>query len=158
MAEGRWARAFFEDAMTQETDDCIVWPFSTTGGGYPKLTIDKRDVAAHRLVCERTYGPPPAGMHAAHGPCGNTRCINKRHLSWKTPKENVGDDRLRDGTRTYARGEINGHARLTERDVREIRQRWDTGESTRQQLATAFGVSLGHLNSILRGTFWKEAV
>ncbi|WP_292637037.1 hypothetical protein [Mesorhizobium sp.] len=46
-----------------------------------------------RLVCEEVHGPPPSPDHEAAHSCdnGDLGCATKRHLSWKTPKENTAD-------------------------------------------------------------------
>lgn len=52
-------------------------------------------------------------------------------------------------------GENNGHARLREREVREIRKRAAEGE-TQEVLAAAFGVDDSHISLIVRRKRWKH--
>lgn len=55
-----------------------------------------------RVVCERVNGPAPTEKHeTAHG-CGNSWCVNKRHLRWATHIENEAD-KLIHGTRKPSR-------------------------------------------------------
>jgi hypothetical protein len=84
------AAQFFRSAMLFEGDACVLWPFAVGSHGYPALTEQKRTYALHRRICEEVHGPPPAPgpkAHAAHA-CAQKRCINKRHIRWKTPREN----------------------------------------------------------------------
>jgi HNH endonuclease len=92
----------FEELVLIETDDCVVWPHGTDKGGYGVVRFDGFTRPVHRVALERHVGPPPTPEHkAAHGPCHNRRCMNYRHLSWKTNAENLAD-KLRDGTLTSA--------------------------------------------------------
>lgn len=52
-------------------------------------------------------------------------------------------------------GENNGHARLREREVREIRRRAAAGE-TQIVLGKAFGVDDTHISLIVRRKRWKH--
>jgi hypothetical protein len=90
------ARAFFEEALTLETDECILWPFYCDAhSGMPKLGLPgqpPRNVA--RLACERIHGPCPPGMMVLHSRMRgghSPQCINHRHLRWGTALENVQD-------------------------------------------------------------------
>lgn len=88
-------------ALASKTGECINWPFAVRkSSGYPAHSpiIDgcKKNVDAHRYVCELAHGAALGGRHAAHK-CGNKLCINPRHVVWATPKENM-DDAKRHGT------------------------------------------------------------
>lgn len=72
-----------------------------------------------------------------HGPAG--RLDNSlSNLSYGTPTENNGRDRLRDGT--LPRGSRQGNSKLTEGDVLAIRSRCAAGERA-IDLAQEYGVS-----------------
>lgn len=86
--------------LKYDGDDCISWPFSRDTYGYGQVRIDGKLMNVHRYVCLKVNGgPPDVGYYAAHE-CGKGHegCVSKRHLSWKTPKENQ-DDRIVHGTR-----------------------------------------------------------
>lgn len=151
------ARAFIEAAIAGDTSACVLWPFSTRRGStsqsrYGKLQIEKRTRQAHRYVCEMAHGPAPnPGMDAAHL-CGVSLCINWRHLTWATKKENHRH-RLFHGTE--GRGEKHPRARLRESDIRAIREMATTGKS-RRAIAQQFGVTEEHANLIIRRGAWKH--
>ena len=78
------------------TDKCMVWPGGVNKDGYPLFQNPetKKTARVTRYICEKHNGLPPTDTdqkyHAAHS-CGRRDCINKKHLSWKTAKENNAD-------------------------------------------------------------------
>jgi HNH endonuclease len=147
------ARQFLETSLLADTDDCILWPFNVVGHGYGQIKIQNKPYSVPRLVCERFHGPCPPGGIAAHGPCNNRLCFNPRHLSWGTYQSNQ-DDRVRD--ETVCRGEAHPMAKLSQRDVREIRQQYATGEWLQRQLADEFGVTRTQIGRILKNRVWRS--
>lgn len=85
--------AFFESAMRQDTEFCILWPYGKTEG-YGALTINGKRRHAHQLACEREHGPKPPDKDDAGHRCGNRGCINRAHLRWVTRAENEEDKRI----------------------------------------------------------------
>jgi hypothetical protein len=142
--------AFLEKVVTAETDDCIPWPYAKTGAGYGKININGvlRGVPSEVLL--RSGSPKPSPRHvAAHSPeiCHNPACINKRHLRWATPCENMAD-RVLDGTAN--RGSRHGNAVLTEKDIPTIRA--DVRPAT--EIAADLGVNEATVRDVRSGRTW----
>ena len=148
---------FLMMAVVYRGDDCLIWPFHRDHGGYAHINVvvDGRRTIRRpsRLVCEAVNGPPPTFLHQAAHSCGtgNKGCIAPRHLRWATRVENEAD-KLLHGTR--ARGEINGHAKLTSEKVYQIRTLLDEGLSQRA-IAKEFGVDPSNISHIRRGKNWR---
>ncbi len=138
-------------ALDSETDDCIIWPWSTDESGYGRIWTDGRNRNIHALVCIQAHGPCPDGLEAAHS-CGRPSCANPRHLRWATRMENARD-RVRHQTTT--RGELNHHAKLTWYAVHCIRSLHAAGHSPKD-LAASFGVAPSTMGQILRRESWKS--
>lgn len=139
----RWLR---EVALQFQQDECLPYPFARANG-YGQVWISGQKWSAHRYVCVATHGDPPSeGMAAAHE-CGNSTCVNPRHLSWKTYSENSADQ-VRHGTRLL--GERTPRAKLTEAKVRQIREEQGTHES----IAATYGVSRRAITFVLSGKTW----
>lgn len=136
--------------LGQQSDACLLWPFSKNNHGYGRVYCEGKVRLAHRLVCELVSGPPPTpGHEAAHlCGCGHLGCVNPRHLAWKTALENAADTR-RHGT--LARGERHGMARLTEADVRSIRS---NSGIAHQDICEKYGVSKKHIDGIRSKKSW----
>jgi hypothetical protein len=104
----------------------------------------------HHLVLEAFVGPRPPGMEGCHGPRG--ALVNSLdNLSWGSPEQNQGPDRVRDGTSN--RGERQWQAKLTEAVVIECRRRYAAGE-TQQVLAAEFGVDGAAMSQAITGAHW----
>jgi hypothetical protein len=134
--------------LAYDGNECLIWPYARIKAGYAQLGGGKY---VHRLACEELYGPPPTPEHEAAHSCGNGHlgCVAKRHLSWKTHAENMADKLIHG---THNRGERQGRSKLTEANVREIRQL--NGIFLDREIAAIFGVSRGTINDIMRRTTW----
>lgn len=143
---------FIEDiALRWESDDCLKWPFSTNNAGYGQISVSGKRTYAHRYVCELTHGVAPTTDHEAAHSCGKGHlgCVNPKHLSWKTPKENQAD-RIAHGT--DMRGELHPSSKLTKEQVLEIISL--KGSATQSEIARMFGVSQPSICLIHRGKNW----
>ena len=126
-----------------------------TGDGYLRLALRKeteRHMArVHRLVLEAFRGPCPAGHEAAH--LNGHRADNRlENLAWVTYQQNRDHMTLHG---TVPRGERNGNAKLSTRQVLDIRRRRRAGESC-LQLAKAFRIHVGHVAKIVTRGEWEH--
>lgn len=134
-----------------------------TVGAYGYLTVNlSRDGKVkiwrvHLLVAEAFLGPRPPGLDIRHGPAGR-RDNSVTNLSYGTRAENE-QDKIRDGTFRHRTpiGEANSNARLTEDQVREIRNRYRrVGGETFVSLGRDFGVSYQSIRNIVYRRTWKH--
>lgn len=132
--------------MNYDGDECLEWPFATMRG-YAKLN---RKVAS-RTLCERIHGPPPTPKHEAAHSCGrgDLKCITKRHISWKTRKENLAD-MVEHGT--VRRGARATGSVLKPEDIPQIRAL--CGVIPQTEIALMFGTSQNNVSNIKRGKSW----
>lgn len=134
------------ESLSYEGDECLLWPFSVGQNGYGGIGRDGKHQYIHRIVCEHVNGPPlAANYHAAHS-CGQKRCVNKRHLSWKTNSENQLDRRQHGTTKKT-------HAKLTPENVAEIRSL--EGIEPTASLAARFGVNEASIRQIFTRKIWR---
>lgn len=135
-------------------DDCLIWPYGKTSGGYGVTkSADGKRTTAHRVICEMAHGRPPTENHVAAHSCGNGHlgCVNPHHLRWATCKENSQEMVLHG---TSPKGERCGHAKLTDADVREIRDM--RGLVSLGEIAGRFGVSKMTVSDIHLRKTWKH--
>lgn len=126
-------------------DWCVIWPFSTTRG-YGKFSHLGISYYAHRLMCELAHGPAPSNIHEAAHSCGDSACVNPRHLSWKTPTQNGLDCRQHG---THVRSRYGSAGKLTSDQAETIRG--FKGIKTLRELADEYGVSESCISNVWVG-------
>ena len=131
--------AWLRGAVANATDECALWPF-VTGDQYGSLRVEGKRWLAHRLALVWATGENPTHLDAAHA-CHNRRCVNPKHLSWKTRRENALD-RRRDGTASK---------KLTLADVNSIR----SSTLSARDLADMYGTVTQTIYDIRNGRSWK---
>lgn len=150
-------------SKVQKTDSCWIWMASAMpNGGYGHLHFKGKSKAqAHRVSYLLFKGDIPDGLLVCHK-CNNKRCVNPDHLYLGTNRQNVLDA-IRDGlyaNRKYARGSKASHAKLTDDQVREIRDKYgdivNLGKKIRsangvtmQQLSKEYGISFAQINHLI---------
>jgi len=144
----------FLEMQAQETDDCILWPYSQDGRGYGQMRSKGRVRKVYRASCEMAHGQPTTPNHEVAHSCRNRSCFNPRHLRWATRAENASD-RLKDGT--APRGENCGTAKLTTYLVREMRIYARSGVQ-QKELAAYYDVSEPTVSQIVNRQSWEWLV
>lgn len=84
-----------------EAHECWPWTSTLCGDGYGVITVDGRQLKAHRFAYELLVGPIPEGLvidHVCHNldtscvdgqACPHRRCVNPAHMEPVTPSENT---------------------------------------------------------------------
>ena len=132
---------------------CWKWMAADIGNGYGTFaeTPYKRTLA-HRMAWQLTHGKSaPVGMDLCHS-CDNRQCVNPAHLFVGTRKDNIHDCIAKGRS---AKGERHGRSRLTQDDVRWIRE-WRAAGWSPRLLAIACGVHQSHISHICAGRAWRQ--
>jgi hypothetical protein len=116
--------------------------------GYVELRRKNKRLYAHREVYKKAFGPIPKGMFVCHK-CDNKLCVNPAHLEIGTNEKNLHDMWDRG---LGPMGSRNGHAKLTEMDVVNLRESDLPGNF----LAKLFGVSQATISEARNGRLWKH--
>ena len=147
---------FWEKVDIRGDDACWPWLASKAGNGYGYFRggseHDYQGLYAHRVVWELTYGGIPDCMHVCHH-CDNPPCCNPKHLFLGTHAENQAD--MAKKGRSIL-GEKHHNARLSAKQVLEIRARWSTNHVTQRELATIFNVSRPTIAKIVNRYRWQH--
>lgn len=109
----------------------------------------RKSIRAHRQALTYALGRPVQGF-ALHR-CHNRRCCNPRHLYEGDAQQNINDMYAAGRERTvYIPGEQHRNAKLSDKDVADIRHALSLGHTGRS-LAKRFGVTPGLVSLIKRG-------
>jgi len=144
---------------SRDKTGCWPWLGPKNRHGYGACKWKGKNVNASRAALESSQGDIPEGMFACHH-CDNRACCNPAHLYVGTPLENVQDK--------FARGCPAGMmpagihhprhtAKLSEDDVRSIRERHRGGES-QSSIAREYGMSSMQMSKICRRVAWRHVV
>lgn len=133
---------------------CILWTKATNKDGYGVEwdPVSRTMRLAHRMVMARIHGEDAIAGKAVMHTCDIPPCINPDHLVIGTWADNNEDMRIKGRA---ARGEQRPH-KLTERNVREMREQYATGEWTITALAEEFGVSHEAARKVIHRLTWKH--
>ena len=131
---------------------CWEWQKGLTSHGYGKIKINKKNTSTHRISYQQFIGKIPKGKHILHK-CDNPPCCNPKHLSSGTSEDNVKDKVMKD---RQAKGEKNGGAKLTKKQVIEIIKLYKTGNYTQIKLARLFKIANTTTCEILNNKTWTH--
>lgn len=137
---------------------CWLWAGTPGAYGYGAFRDRGKYHRAHRISHEVHNGPIPDGYLVMHK-CDTPACVNPRHLSAGTYRDNIRDC-ISKGRAHHQRpwaddGSDGGKAgaRLTPEQVREVRDRLAAGQR-RNHISRVCGISEGHISAIRRGVHW----
>lgn len=135
---------------------------------YPTIHIPftKLACSVHRVSYTVLVTDIPKGKWVLHK-CDNTRCVNPDHLYIGTYRDNTRDMVLRGrgngGPRFWKStpkinhsGIHNGRAKLTEKQIMDIRKKYKSGKVSCRYLGRKYGVHNGTISKIVRKLSWTK--
>jgi hypothetical protein len=117
---------------------CWMWLRPWRAKGYGEVQYKGKRHRAHRFSYEAFNGPVPDDL-AVRQTCDNVWCVNPDHLFVEAGP---------------AKGKA-GNRKLTERQVREIRQLIAEDQLTLKAIARQYGVTPGAIYGIKSGRTWN---
>jgi len=137
-----------------KTDQCWLWVGAKTPKGYGVFSRSSGGVSAyyyaHRAAYEMETGEKPGELNVCHS-CDNPGCVNPSHLFLGSWTENMKDKVSKN---RQAKGEA-FHRKLTDLKVKEIRERYEHGE-TQRALATKFDVDPSLVSRVVNRRYWAH--
>jgi hypothetical protein len=146
---------FWNQVKVGRVSDC--WPWTgcrRIAGSYGQIGFDHHYVLAHRMAYILTYGDIADDILVCHH-CDNPPCCNPKHLFLGTYKDNAMDRAMKHRSGDH-KGEANGRAKFTPKDVNNIRQLHGDGLRTLKDLADQYSVSVTAIRSIIMRRNWKH--
>jgi HNH endonuclease len=143
--EGFWSRV----EIIELQDGCWLWRGAVIPQGYGMVRWDGKTRRAHQIAYFLRYGYWPGYlMHR----CDTPRCVRPDHLIDADHRANMAD-MVSKGRSTM--GERNPQYRLTEADVRIVRDRLERGESS-YAIAKDYGVARTTIAAIKVRRSWRH--
>ena len=129
---------------------CLLWIGACDRGGYGMISLDGRNIQAHRIAWFLAYGQIPDGLHVLHK-CDIRNCVRHEHLFLGTNAENVADKKNKNRCSRCTGGE-NGRAKLTDDLIRKIR----LDQRTLKEIGNEYGIHLAQVSLIKRRESWRH--
>jgi hypothetical protein len=135
-----------------KSGECWEWTAGLNKDGYGQFKLNGKGVSSHRYsyilhhplsidLCEHRE------ICVCHR-CDNPKCVNPAHLFLGTRSDNMKD--------MVAKRRMIGNVKLTEHQVREIRNKYANGRITLKSLSREYGISLEGIHGIIRRRTWKH--
>lgn len=141
---------FWQKVDKADPDECWEWQASIKQSGHGQIRKAGSPEYAHRVAYKLEVGPP--GDNDVLHECGNPSCVNPSHLYLGDQADNAAD---MVSNSESAAGEANARSKLTEEQVRQIRNDYDPSTSFRE-LAEEYEVSPGTVHSVVNHNTWSH--
>ena len=149
MEAADWMR--FMEKIEIQDNGCWVWTGCIKQNGYGQFGFQAKVYECHRLILQEKLGRPIHKKLDTRHLCGVRKCCSPDHVEESTRKENMADMKIH-GTAPI--GEKNGRAKLTENEIRAIRQ----DPRSHREIAKSYAVSYRTISDIKRHVIWKHIV
>ena len=146
---------FWKRVQKQEEDICWNWEGILDDNNYGIVKCNGVHVGAHRISYTIHKGPIPTGLSVLHK-CDNPSCVNPNHLFAGTRKDNNKD---RDSKNRQAKGERQGHAKLTKDIVLLLRKEFsekDPKMGDYEKTAQKYNVTSESIRQAIIGYTWHH--
>jgi hypothetical protein len=143
------------EKFTIKGESCWIWTGVTNGRGYGKFYVtNSLHYLAHRVSWYLVNGKIPDGKFLLHT-CDNPRCVNPDHLHLGTQTDNMRDMCQKGRHVSWdSSGENNGAAKLTKKQVDEMRLIYAQGGSSYRKLMIRYGISKSQVSRIINRQSW----
>jgi hypothetical protein len=149
-------------------DRCWPWKAALSEKGYGIFGLRGKTYKAPRIAYRDHYGADPGPLSVCHNcPDGdNPACCNPAHFFLGTKAQNNADMVAKGrhvpggtyGDEGYQRGEQHHAAKLTEDQVREMRQLYAAGGWSYARLGKRFGIGQSATYRVVKGIRWGHVV
>ena len=149
---------FWSKILTGDINECWECVGMGLNKGYGEFSINSKRIFAHRFSYQLFHNRLiKEGMCILHS-CDNPLCVNPNHLSEGTQQENITD--MCNKGRYYSgeglKGEKNHLSKLTEIQVKEIREKYANTTTTYRKLGIEYGVDWSAIGRIINRKTWQH--
>jgi hypothetical protein len=142
-------------SKVNKTDNCWEWTGGLNQNGYGEFNPYCKNIKAHRFSFQNHHNRLiQEGLCIMHI-CDNRKCVNPNHLSEGTHQDNM-IDMCNKGRGNKPKGEKHHLSKLTEKQVKEIREKYSQGGTTYKKLGEEYGVEQTVIGKIVRYESWAH--
>jgi hypothetical protein len=136
-----------------KTDTCWFWTAGCFANGYGLFAFKSKPRLAHRISFLIHNKKEASGV--VRHTCDNPKCVNPKHLIEGTQYQNI-HDMISRGRRVISKGENNGHSKLTNEQVKDLRILYERTKFNQTKKAIELGISQSTLSRILNRKYYSE--
>lgn len=143
----------------KKSKKCWIWNGYKNAAGYGVLFFGhingvKKTWLAHRISYFLFNGKFSEELNVCHH-CDIPACVNPKHLFLGTDQDNC-DDMYKKNRQNPPKGERNRHAKLTVKQVKEIRKSYQGKFGEMAKLSRKYKVSVNQISWIIKKKVWRE--
>lgn len=152
----KMADIFWSNVNMTDADACWDWTRYIGHDGYGRFYFEGKVYIAHRVAYMLNINASVSRKIIVRQKCGNKKCCNPAHFDISTRKALLETMAKNGKIKGFAQlGEDNHSAKLTEKQVIEIKKSFQTGKYSFGKLSKIYRVSRQEIGDIINGERWK---
>ena len=164
-------KKFWDNVDIKDKNEC--WNWKGTLNGKPKrkygtFYLYGKTRLAHRIAYaihtnnrnilehNKSYHKDNNNFKCICHSCDNTKCCNPNHLFIGNNQDNI-NDKISKNRQQRMRGSLNGHSKLTEKEVLKIRKEYIPRKNGGIiSLSKKYNISITNIHDIIKRKIWKH--